>query len=96
MAHGAGRTTAITAGEHGAHRGVVVLAGMQVDVGELLGHPVQQVGLGKSLDVGVEVEALEDVARRVREALDVGAEVLADVGLVAQQLAQAQPYSLCL
>lgn len=76
--------------EDQAHAGVVHRARVQVDVGEFLGHQVEQVGLGQALDLGVEVEALEDVARRGRERLDVGVEVLADVILVAQQAGQIQ------
>ena len=72
--------------EHRAHLGVADDVGVQVDVGELLGHQVQQPGLGEPVDLGVEVEALEDVAHGGRERLHVGAQVLADVVLVAHQL----------
>ena len=40
----------------------------------------------QALDLRIEVEALEDVACRRREGLDVGVEVLADVVLVSEQL----------
>lgn len=68
-----------------AHLGVVHPVGVQVDVGEFFGDEVEQAGLGQALDLGVEVEALEDVARGGGKALDVGVEVFADVVLVAQE-----------
>ena len=72
--------------EDRAHLGVADRVGVQVDVGELLGDQVEQAGLGQPVDLGVEVEALEDVAHGRREGLHVGAQVLADVVLVAHQL----------
>ena len=54
--------------EHRAHLGVADDVGVQVDVGELLGDQIEQPGLGQPVDLGVEVEALEDVAHGGREA----------------------------
>jgi hypothetical protein len=56
---------------------------MEVDGGELLGHQIEQSGLRQAVDLHVKIEVLEDVAHRGRERLDVGAQVLADVVLVA-------------
>ena len=64
--------------------------GVEVDVGELLRDEVEQLGLGEAVDLGVELEALEDVAHGGRERLDVGAEVFADVVLVAHELLQVE------
>jgi len=63
---------------------------MEVDVGELFGDEVEQAGLGELLDLGVELEALEDVAHGGRERLQIGAEVFADVILVAHELFQVE------
>ena len=76
--------------EHGAHLGVADGVGVQVDVGELLGDQVEQAGLGQAVDLGVEIEALEDVAHGGREGLHVGAQVFADVVLVAHELLQVE------
>jgi hypothetical protein len=76
--------------EDRAHLGVADDLGVQVDVGELLGDEVEQAGLGQLVDLGVELEALEDVAHGGREPLHVGAEVLADVVLVAHELLQVE------
>ena len=76
--------------EDRAHLGIADGGGVQVDVGELLRDEVEQPGLGQPVDLGVEVEPLEDVAHGGRERLDVGAEVLADVVLVAHELLQVQ------
>ena len=76
--------------EDRAHLGVADGFRVQVDVGELLGDQVEQPGLGQPVDLGVEVEALEDVAHRGREGLDVGEQVLPDVVLVAHQLLHVQ------
>jgi hypothetical protein len=46
--------------------------------------------LAEPVDLRRELEALEDVAHRRRERLDVGAQVLADVVLVAHQLLQVE------
>ena len=45
-----------------AHLRVAHAVGMQVDVRELLRDEVEEVRLGEPIDLGVEVEALEDVA----------------------------------
>ena len=76
--------------EDRAHLRVADDLGVQVDVGELLGDEVEQPGLGEPVDLGVELEALEDVAHGGRERLHVGAQVLADVVLVAHQLLQVE------
>ena len=76
--------------EDAAHRGVVDHVRVQIDAGELLGDQIEQIGLGQALDLAGEVEALEDVARRRREGLQIGVEVLADVVLVAQERGQVQ------
>ena len=46
-----------------AHVVVVDRLGVQVDCGELLGHLVEQPGFGEGVDLGVELEPFEDVAR---------------------------------
>jgi hypothetical protein len=76
--------------EDGAHLGVADRCRVKVDVGEFLGHQVEQAGLGKAVDLGVELEALEDVARSGREGLHVLVQVLADIVLVAHQLFQVE------
>ena len=76
--------------EHMAHLCVVHPLRVQVDVGELLGHQVQQAGFGQPFDLGLEVEALEDVPRLRREALDVAVEVLRDMILIPQEGRQVQ------
>ena len=76
--------------KNGAHLGVADGVRVQVDVGELLGHQVEQPGLGQPVNLGVEIEAGEDVAHGWREGLDVGAQILADVVLVAHELFQVQ------
>ena len=69
-----------------AHLGVADKVGVKFDVRELLGDKVEQPRLGEPVDLSVELEAFEDVADRRREALQVGAKVLADVALVAHEL----------
>ncbi|EMI21539.1 hypothetical protein RMSM_01539 [Rhodopirellula maiorica SM1] len=59
---------------------------MKVDVGELLGDHVQQIGFAQTVNLGVKVEALEDIADGGRERLDVRVHVLGDVVLIAHQL----------
>ena len=58
--------------------------------GELLRDEIEQPALGEPVDLRVKVEALEDVAHRRRERLHVGAEVFADVVLIAHQLLQVE------
>ena len=72
--------------EHLSHLGIAHSIGMEVDGGELLGDLVQENGTSKPVDMGVEIEFLEDVAHGGRECLHVGAEVLADVILIAHEL----------
>ncbi|OQB95809.1 MAG: hypothetical protein BWX86_01072 [Verrucomicrobia bacterium ADurb.Bin122] len=69
--------------EDAAHLGVGDGVGVEVDGGELLGHEVEQAGLGEAVDLGVKFEALEDVAHGGGKAVEVGAEVFGDVVLVA-------------
>ena len=76
--------------EDRAHLGIADGIGMEVDVGELLGDEVEQAGLGQLVDLGVKLEALENVAHGRRERLHVGAQVLADVVLVAHELLQVE------
>lgn len=58
---------------------------MEVDLGELADHLIQQIGFGEFLDLGVEAELLDDVARTFGETGDVGAQVRRDlVGVVKQ------------
>jgi hypothetical protein len=63
---------------------------LQVDVRELLGDEVEQVGLGQAVDLRRKVEVLEYVAHLGRERLDVAAQVLGDVRLVSHQLLQVE------
>ena len=76
--------------EDRAHLGIADGIGMEVDVGELLGDEVEQAGLGQLVDLGVKLEALENVAHGRRERLHVGAQVFADVVLVAHELLQVE------
>ncbi|MDP2823101.1 MAG: hypothetical protein Q8O52_10565 [Sulfuritalea sp.] len=48
--------------EHRAHLRIADGGGVEVDVGELFGDEVEQPGLGRLVDLGVKLEALEDVA----------------------------------
>jgi hypothetical protein len=76
--------------EDRAHLGVADHLGVQVDIGELFGDEIEQPGLGQLVDLGVKVEALEDVPHCRRECLHVGSQVLADVVLVAHQLLEVE------
>lgn len=76
--------------EDRAHLGVADGLRVQVDGGEFLGDEVEQSRLVEAVDLGVEVEALEDVAHGGRKGLHVGAEVFADIVLVAHQLLQVE------
>ena len=73
--------------EREPHLVVVDRLGMQVDARELLGDLIEQPALGQLVDLGREAEPLEDVAHGGRERLNIGEEVLADVVLIAHQLA---------
>ena len=77
--------------EDEAHLLVADLVRVQVDAGEPLGHLIEQLGLVEPVDLGRELEALEDVADVLREALDVGEEVRRDVVLVADQAPHVEP-----
>jgi len=68
--------------------------GVKVDIGELLGYEIQEPGLGESIDLGVEVEILEDVAHRRRERRHISAQVFADVVLVPPELLQVERRSI--
>jgi len=70
--------------------GVINGVRVQVDIGEFLGNQVEQAGLGQTFNLGIEVEALEDVARGQGKALDVRVEVFPDMVLVAEQLAEVE------
>jgi hypothetical protein len=72
--------------EDQTHLAVGDFGGMEVDLGEALGDHIEQAGFGEAVDLGVELEALEDIAHGGREGLNVGEEVFADVVLVAHQL----------
>jgi hypothetical protein len=76
--------------EDRAHLDIADDLGMEVDIGELLRDEVEQAGLGEAVNLGVELEALEDVAHGRGEGLQVGAEVLADMVLVAHELLQVE------
>jgi hypothetical protein len=70
--------------------GVINGVRVQVDIGEFLGNQVEQAGLGQTFNLGIEVEALEAVARGQGKALDVRVEVFPDMVLVAEQLAEVE------
>ena len=72
--------------EHGAHLGIADGVGVEVDGGKLFGDEVEEAGLGQAVDLGVEIEALKDVTHGGREGVHVGAQVFADVVLVAHEL----------
>jgi hypothetical protein len=55
--------------------------GTHLGVADGFGDPVERAALGETVDLGVEVETLEDIADRWREGLDVGVEVFLDVVL---------------
>ena len=76
--------------EDRAHLRIANDLGVEVDVGELFRDEVEQAGFIEPIDLGVEVEALEDVAHRGRERLHVGAQVFADVVLVAHEFLQIE------
>jgi hypothetical protein len=70
-----------TAPQLGVRDGV----GVEIDPGEFLRHEVEEISLRQSIDLRVKIEALEDVAHGGSERLDVGAQVLADIVLIAHQ-----------
>lgn len=63
---------------------------MKVDPGELLGDLVEEAVLREALDLGGEIEPLENVPHRGRERLIVGEQVLADMVLIAHELAHIE------
>jgi hypothetical protein len=73
-----------------AHVFVRHLRRVEVDGGELFDDQVEQAVLVELLDLGGEVEALEDVPGGRREGPDVGVEVFAQVILVAEQRLEIQ------
>jgi hypothetical protein len=68
--------------EHQPYLGVAHRFRVQVDLGEALGRLVGQPRFLQPIHLQVELEALEDVAHRRREGLDVAAQVFADVVLI--------------
>ncbi len=76
--------------EDGPHLGIVDRLGVQVDIRGLLGDEVKQAGLVELVDLGVEVETLENVPHRGRETPEVGAQVFPDVVLVAHEPLQVE------
>lgn len=69
--------------EREPHLGVADDIRVQLDPRELLGHLLEQIGLGEPVDLGGEAEPLKDVAGVRRERLDVGKQVVPDVIRVA-------------
>ena len=76
--------------EDGAHLDVADHVGVQVDLGELLDHQVEAVGLVKLLDLGLEAEVLDDLAGTLAEAGDVVLQVGGDVGGVVGELGKVE------
>jgi hypothetical protein len=58
---------------------------MEVDLGEALGHQIEQPGFGRAVDLRIKFEVLKDVAHRRGKGLDLGEQVFADVVLIAHQ-----------
>ena len=73
-----------------AHLQVRHGVGVEVDLGELRHHEVEQVRAVEPGDLSVEVELLDDVASRGREASDVAPQVVRHVGRVVEQLADVE------
>ncbi|MCY1311153.1 hypothetical protein D9M70_614280 [compost metagenome] len=76
--------------EHQAHLHVVYRIRMQVDLGEAFGHLVEQPAFVQAVNLGKAVEALENIAHRQGEALNIAVEVLADMVGIAHQLGHVQ------
>jgi hypothetical protein len=76
--------------EHQTHGDVVDLARMQVDLGELGDHLIEAIGFFELLDLLVELEALEDLADVLGEAVDVISQMAADVVRVALELVEVE------
>ena len=81
--------------EHEAHLAVVHDLGMKVDAGEFLRDLVEQSVLGEALDLRREIEPLENVAHRGREALHIGEQIFANMVLVAHELGAYQATRYC-
>ena len=73
-----------------AHLDVAHHVGVQVDLGELLDHQVEAVGLVELLDLGLEAEVLDDLARPRAEAGDVLLQVGRDVVGVVGELGEVE------
>jgi hypothetical protein len=73
-----------------AHLEVRDGVGVQVDLGELRHHEVEQVRALHPRDLRVEAELVDHVARGRREAGDVRPEVAGDVGRVVQHAAEVE------
>jgi hypothetical protein len=69
--------------EDRAHVGIADPVRVKVDLAELLGDEVEQVGIGKSVDLRFQLEAGEDVFDVGRKAVKVSRKVHRDVILVA-------------
>lgn len=63
---------------------------MQVDIGELFGDQVEQPVAMESFNLGVKLEAFEDVADLFRKAVDVREQVFVDMVLVSHQLFEVE------
>ncbi len=73
-----------------AHLQVADRLGMQVDLAEPGNDEVEQVRTIKPVDLGPEVELVEDIASRRREVGDVGQQVVSDAVRVVEQPAQVE------
>ena len=76
--------------ENRPHLGIADGLRVQIDVGELFSHQIEQPGFGEPIDLSMEVEAFEDVPHRGRKALHVGEQIFLDVVLIAHQLLHVQ------
>jgi hypothetical protein len=76
--------------EHESHLGVVDLVRVEIDLGEPLGDEVEQLVFGQPVDLGEEIEPLENIADRGREALNVCVEILGNVVLITHELAHIE------
>ena len=72
--------------KHCAHLLVADDVRVQVNVGKLFGDDVEQPRLGELVDLSVKLKAFKNVAHRGRKRLHVGAQVFANMVLVAHQL----------
>ena len=73
-----------------AHFGVGDLVWMQVNGGEFFRDHIKQVCLGEAINLRVEVKLFKDVAHCRREAMDIRAQVRAQVVLITHELFQIQ------